>query len=80
MSNYRILRLKQVEKTRRDKEKKPVEYRRIPVTSINQIKVLRELGWREAFVNQVFNDKPREKLAWFVYPNGMKVINILTSN
>ena len=57
------------------KSPKPNDHRRIAITSAEQLKMLRELGWREAYLHQVDNQFGA-RLAWFVYPNGMKRINI----
>lgn len=69
-------------KMRRDDERrrgpmKASDYRRIPITSAEQLVTLRQLGWREACLYQITD---RATLAWFVYANGMKVINILTTH
>lgn len=71
-------------KMRRDAERsrgpmRVADYRRIPITSAEQLVMLRQFGWREASLYQV-TDELRSQLAWFVYANGSKRINVLTRN
>lgn len=58
-----------------------IKYRRIAITSTEQVRMLRELGWRDTYLSdlhEVATDDIRTQLAWFVYPNGKKWINVLS--